>query len=219
MRHQRSISPTSLRVLTFLERKRFLSEHLTNITGSKRVEHAWSLANLVSYQTPISAFDFLFNEALYSEQFDNEGRYILGIVRVDTGYKPVGTTAEKFRGYLKQVRLRLKGSVGDLIAGLRLKPKCKTFADALGVTRVEIKKVSKKMTKELCDSNRFGITQSKIENALFNALSDAKDNSSLAFLLAGKSSQMHTTLLFYWGIPEEKLLDIYESVVEDFLWK
>ena len=75
------------------------------------------------------------------------------------------------------------------------------------------------MTKVLCDSNRFGITQSKIENALFNALSDVKDNSSLAYLLAGKSSQMHTTLLFYWGIPEEKILDIYESVVEDFLWE
>jgi len=25
-------------------------------------------------------------------------------------------------------------------------------------------------------------------------------------------------LLFYWGVPEQKLIDAYESVVEDFLW-
>ncbi|RLA44905.1 MAG: hypothetical protein DRR06_08540 [Gammaproteobacteria bacterium] len=218
MRHQRSISQASLRMLTKVERKRFLTEHIVNLSGDKANERAWSIASLVSYQTPLSAHDFLFGEFSFSELFDPAGRYVLDIVRVDTGYRPKGTTQDKFRGFLTQTYLSLRGGIGELIADLLSKSHCKTFSEALDVDRDGIKKAHKKMTLKLRDGNRYLITQSKVENALFNGLSDLKDNSSLAFLLAGKSSQMHTTLLFYWGIPEQKLIDAYESVVEDFLW-
>jgi hypothetical protein len=218
MRHQRSISQVSLRILTKVERKRFLTEHLGNLSADKASERAWSLANLVSYQTSISAHDFLFDEHSFSEIFDSDGRYIQPIVRVDTGYRPEGTTEDKFRGYLDQTHMSLRGGIGEIIADLILDSDCKTFAEALGVSREEISKAGKKMTSKLRDGNRYLITQSKVENALFNGLSDLKNNSSLAFLLAGKSSQMYTTLLFYWGVPERKLLDSYESVMEDFLW-
>lgn len=218
MRHQRSISQASLRMLTKVERKRFLTEHLGNLTGDRAHEQAWALANLVAYQTPLSADDFLFGESSFSELFDSDGRYVLDIVRVDTGYRPKSATQEKFRGFLTQTFLPLRGGIGDVIADLLLKPDCKTFSEALDVGRKKIRKTQKKMTLKLRDGNRYLITQSKVENALFNGLSDLKDNSSLAFLIAGKSSQMHTTLLFYWGVPEQKLIDAYESVVESFLW-
>lgn len=203
--------------MTELERKRFLNICAQYLKAESAIQNAVSLSHLIAYLTPFTPEQFLYESKVYRDHFTAEGRLRLEIVRPDSSFNPVEEDLDRYRALLTDIELALPVDVQDAIAKLRNQntDESTSFLSVLSLSRRELVPAMRKFRLELSDGGRYEINVNKIGKALKLSLDDKTENSGLTYMLAGRSTDMYPTLIFYWGGSAIQLKKAYtDSILE-----
>lgn len=216
LRHFGGGSPAHRNVLSQIERSRLIIESDKFLHSADNSLRACAMAQLVGYLTSMPPVEFLFNPFIFSDVFDRESAFFVNTVQISKSDGELTTDDETVRAILRRVRMQLPAFLALMIAPLKWTD-TETFGEALEVTVSDYTKARKHYFRHLRDRGRYNYKEQGLLRQLQFKLDDSTGNSAIAYLLSGRSSDMHPVLLHYWGGSREQLESAYDVALQELL--